>query len=85
VTPLLALHEIALSRDCLHPLLLAHFRHRWAIAHDPAVVSLADRRGDTIRQAGPFPGSVHAGTAAPAGGAGVGGWRREDVSDEHTI
>jgi hypothetical protein len=85
VTNLLALHGIALSRDGLHPLLVLHFQRRLAIARDPRVVSLAERRGDDVRQAGPFPGSIRDGADVPAGGAGDGALRREDVSDEHTI
>lgn len=57
----LALHEIARAQDGLHPLLVAHFQRQRAITTNERIVSLADRRGDALRQAGPFPGSAPAG------------------------
>lgn len=67
MTAFLALHEVARPQDGLHPLLVAHFQRQRTISKDDKIVSLADRRGDAMKQAGPYPGTP-AGCGSPADG-----------------
>lgn len=82
----LALNALARNREGLHPLLVALLERQDSIAADPKVVSLADHRGDSARQAGPHPGApgtrsrtLRASAAFPSDRRS----RRASVSDEY--